>query len=91
MTDAPGNGSPGGAAVYGRPPGRAFWTLLATETRLALRTPIGVIYGLAFPLVLFIIFASIPSFRKPNSDLGGLTYLSIMCPSSWSSLWPCWP
>jgi ABC-2 type transport system permease protein len=54
--------------------------MLATEARLALRTPIGVIWGLAFPIVLLIIFSSIPAFKKPNADLGGLTYLSVYVP-----------
>ena len=54
--------------------------MLVTEARLAWRTPIGLIYGLGFPVVLFIIFGSIPAFKKPNAALGGLTYLSVYVP-----------
>ena len=61
-------------------PGRAFWKLLLTEAKLSWRQPLGLIYGLGFPVLLLVIFASIPAFRKPSPALGGLTYLSIYVP-----------
>jgi len=61
-------------------PGRAFWKLLFTEAKLAWRQPIGLIFGLGLPVLLLVIFASIPAFKKPNADLGGSTYLSIYLP-----------
>lgn len=63
-----------------RPPRSAFGKLLFTEAKLAWRQPIGLIYGLGFPVLLLVIFASIPSFRKPQATLGGLTYLSVYIP-----------
>lgn len=61
-------------------PSRAFWKLLLTEAKLSWRQPTGLISGLGFPVVLLVIFASIPAFRKPSPALGGLTYLSIYIP-----------
>ena len=63
-----------------RPPWGAFWKLLLAETKLAWRTPIGLIYGLGFPVLLLVIFGSIPAFRKPIATLGGLTLLSVYIP-----------
>jgi ABC-2 type transport system permease protein len=38
------------------------------------------VYGLGFPILLLVIFANIPAFRKANASLGGLSYLSIYVP-----------
>ena len=61
-------------------PRAAFWKLLLTEAKLTWRTPVVLIYGLGFPILLLVIFASIPSFLKPAAALGGLTYLSVYIP-----------
>lgn len=63
-----------------RPAGRAFGRLAVTELKLFLREKTGVFWGVVFPLVLLIIFGSIPSFRKPASELGGISYLTAYVP-----------
>jgi ABC-2 type transport system ATP-binding protein len=47
-------------------PRRAFAKLTQAEARLAWRRPIGLALGLALPLLLLALFASIPSFRRPE-------------------------
>ena len=68
------------APSAGAPPRQAFRKLLIAEARLAWRVPVGLIYGLAVPVLLLVIFAAIPAFRKPSAALGGLTYLTIYIP-----------
>ena len=62
------------------PPRAAFRQLLRTETLLALRQPVGLLLGLGLPVLLLVIFGSIPSFRKAQPSLGGLTYFEIYLP-----------
>lgn len=69
--------APGGAA---RPPLSAFGRLVLTEAKLAWRTPIGLILGLGLPVLLLVVFGSIPKFREPAAELGGLTILSLYMP-----------
>jgi ABC-2 type transport system permease protein len=47
---------------------------------IILRERIGPIWGVGFPLVLLIIFGSIPSFSRAQSSLGGLTELDLYVP-----------
>ena len=47
-----------------RPPRAAFGKLLACEARLAWREPIGLVFGLAIPVVLLVVFGAIPSAHK---------------------------
>lgn len=61
-------------------PGRAFRKLVLKEAKLAWRQPIGLIYGLGLPVLLLVIFGSIPAFKKLTPALGGLTLLSIYIP-----------
>ncbi|HEY7432779.1 MAG TPA: ABC transporter permease [Streptosporangiaceae bacterium] len=63
-----------------KPAASAFRKLTASEFRLFLREKAAVFWGLAFPLVLLIIFGSIPAFKKPDKDLGGLTLLQAYVP-----------
>lgn len=63
-----------------RPPPAAFRQLVLTEAKLAWRTPIGLVVGIGLPVILLIIFASIPSFRRPQTELEGLTLLNIYVP-----------
>lgn len=62
------------------PAGPAFRRLAVTELKLFLREKAGVFWGVVFPLVLLIIFGSIPSFHKPAKELGGITYLTAYVP-----------
>ena len=60
--------------------GSALRRLTITESRLYVRERIGPIWGLGFPLLLLIIFGSIPSFNRPNADFGGRTELDVYVP-----------
>ena len=61
-------------------PRTAFRTLVRSEVRLAWRQPIGLAFGVGLPLVLLIVFASIPGFRNAQPSLGGLTYFGVYLP-----------
>jgi ABC-2 type transport system permease protein len=61
-------------------PRRAFAKLTQAEARLAWRRPIGLVLGLALPVLLLALFGSIPSFRHPAKGLGGLTALQLYLP-----------
>lgn len=62
------------------PPRTAFRELMRTEWLLVLRQRNGLIVGIGLPVVLMLIFGIIPDFRKPETVLGGLTYLDIYLP-----------
>jgi len=70
----------GSLTVPSRAPASAFRRLAVTEFRLFLREKAAVFWGIAFPVVLLIIFGSIPAFHKPAKALGGLTYLQAYVP-----------
>jgi len=53
---------------------RALRRLTLTEAKLFMRERVGLIWGVGFPIVLLIIFGSIPGFRKPiSASVPGLT------------------
>jgi ABC-2 type transport system permease protein len=58
----------------------ALVRLTATEAKLFVRERVGLVWGVGFPLLLLIIFGSIPSFKEPSEDLGGLTTLDAYVP-----------
>lgn len=62
----------GGAA-----PGRA---MLRIETRLFLREPVGVVWGLALPVIAFVVLGLIPGLSRPEPYLGGRTFLQVYQP-----------
>jgi ABC-2 type transport system permease protein len=65
----------------GRVPAAALRKLTATEFTLFVRERIGPIWGIGFPLVLLIIFGSIPGFRTPVSkSLPQVTVLDAYVP-----------
>lgn len=59
---------------------RAFGRLVRTEFWLNLREPTGLVVGLGLPVLLVIVFGSIPTFRDPVSALGGLSPLDVYGP-----------
>ena len=61
-------------------PRSAFVKLLQSEAKIAWRVPIGLIFGVAFPILLLIIFGYIPAFSQAAKALGGLTRLSVYFP-----------
>ncbi|MFF0437044.1 ABC transporter permease [Streptomyces sp. NPDC004327] len=60
--------------------GRPVLTLLRTELRLFAREPAFLFWVLAAPTVLLVILGSIPSFREPSADLGGLRTVDVYVP-----------
>ncbi len=63
-----------------RTPRSAFGKLVQSETKIAWRVPIGLVFGVAAPVLLLVIFGSIPALKKPDASLGGLTYFTSSFP-----------
>ena len=63
-----------------RPSWSAFRKLVTVETRLYLRTPVALILSVGLPVLLLIVFGSIPKFNEPTAELEGLTVLSLYAP-----------
>jgi ABC-2 type transport system permease protein len=61
-------------------PRAAFGRLVGCEVRLAWRQPAGLIVGLGLPLVLLVIYGSVPALTKPEKALGGLSYFTAQIP-----------
>jgi ABC-2 type transport system permease protein len=61
-------------------PRAAFGKLLLNETRLAFRPPLALIAGLGLPILLLVIFGSIPATTKVTKALGGMSYFSSTFP-----------
>lgn len=59
---------------------RGFARLVRTEFALNLREPTGLVVGLGIPVLLIIVFGSIPTFQDPQQALGGLTPLDAYGP-----------
>lgn len=54
--------------------------LVAMEAKLFLRDPTALFFGLLFPPLLLAVLGSIPGFREPSKDLGGLRVIDIYVP-----------
>jgi ABC-2 type transport system permease protein len=54
-----------------------FVKLTRTELKLHLREPVGAFFALLFPTILIVILGSIPVFREPSPDLGGLRTIDL--------------
>jgi ABC-2 type transport system permease protein len=61
-------------------PRAAFGKIVRTEARLAWRLPAVLIFGLAVPLLLVIVFGELPSFQQHQASLGGLTTFDVYVP-----------
>ncbi|MBO2455477.1 ABC transporter permease [Actinomadura barringtoniae] len=61
--------------------GHGFRTLLRTQARLTMRDVPVVAAGIGLPILLLIIFGSIPSFTEKHADLGGRTTLDAFVPT----------
>ncbi|MBE1533381.1 ABC transporter permease [Actinomadura algeriensis] len=57
-----------------------FARLTATETKLFFREPMAVFFTLGFPPLLLVVFGSLPSFREPQDELGGLRTIDLYAP-----------
>ncbi|MBI1376872.1 MAG: ABC transporter permease [Frankiales bacterium] len=58
----------------------AFAGLVRSELRLNVREPAGLVVGFGLPVVLLLVFGSIPKFLEPTPELGGLTPLDLYGP-----------
>jgi ABC-2 type transport system permease protein len=67
--------------LVSRPPRAAFGKLLACDARLTWREPIGLVLGLAIPVVLLVVFGTISMAQhKAEPQLGGLTVIAVYIP-----------
>jgi ABC-2 type transport system permease protein len=61
-------------------PPAAFGRLVLNEVRLAWREPRGLAIGLGMPILLLVIFATLPSYHTASGKLGGLTRFAAEFP-----------
>jgi ABC-2 type transport system permease protein len=66
--------------VRGSAPRSAFSKLLESETKMAWRLPIGLVLGVAVPILLVVIFGNVPGMNRSEGKLGGLTYFDVYFP-----------
>jgi ABC-2 type transport system ATP-binding protein len=62
-------------------PRSAFTKLVASETHLAWRQPVGLLLGLGLPILLLLIFGLLPAFHNRRASLGGLSYFDVYVPT----------
>jgi hypothetical protein len=60
---------------------RAFGPLLATEMKIGLRRPVGAFVAVAIPLILLVIFGSIPATTRPEAALRGISFFTLYVPT----------
>jgi len=60
---------------------RAYRMLVLTELRLAWRTPSYLVVALGVPVLLVVIFGSIPSLTKPSKEFDGVSFFTIYTPT----------
>jgi ABC-2 type transport system permease protein len=58
----------------------AFGQILLNEVRLAWRRPLGLIGGVALPVVLLVLFGELPTFKQTFPSLGGETLFDVYVP-----------
>ena len=63
-----------------RTPRSAFGKLLQSEIKVAWRVPLGLVLGVAVPVLVLVILGTVPGPDKPVKSFGGLTYFSIFFP-----------
>jgi ABC-2 type transport system permease protein len=61
-------------------PRAAYGKLLLNEFRLTRRTPGGLVVGIGVPLVLLVIFGSLPATTKAQQALGDVSFFSLFMP-----------
>ncbi len=60
---------------------RVYGLLVLTELRLAWRNPVGLIFCLGLPMLLLVIFGSIPSLTQPKREFGGVSFFTVYVPT----------
>jgi len=66
--------------VRARPPGRAFRELVKVETKLAWRTPLGLVLGIAVPVFFLALLGSLNGLKKPAPAPSTLTLFAEYVP-----------
>lgn len=66
--------------AVGRRAGHPTRAVLRNETRLILRDPVGLLWGLVVPLIAFVVISRISALRHPEAGLGGASYLATYQP-----------
>jgi ABC-2 type transport system permease protein len=61
-------------------PSKPFWELVKVQGKFVLREPYSIIFGVALPIFLLIIFGSVPTFREPISSDTTMTVFDIYIP-----------
>jgi ABC-2 type transport system permease protein len=61
--------------------GAAFGLLIWTELKLAWRNPVGLIFGLGLPVLLLVIFGSIPATTRATKEFGGVSFFNVYVPT----------
>jgi ABC-2 type transport system permease protein len=61
-------------------PSKSFWELVKVQGKLGLREPYSIIFGVAMPIFLLIIFGSVPTFREPISSDTTMTVFDLYIP-----------
>jgi ABC-2 type transport system permease protein len=60
---------------------RAFGLLVASEIKIALRRPVGLVVAVGIPFALLVIFGSIPATTRPTKALGGMSFFNLYVPT----------
>jgi ABC-2 type transport system permease protein len=60
---------------------RAFGLLVASEIKIAIRRPIGLVVAIGIPLALLVVFGSIPATTRPDKALGGISFFNLYVPT----------
>ena len=68
------------ASVAGRPSSKALKALVASESKLAWREPVGLVLGVAFPVMLLVIFGVSSGFQKRIVATNPTTYRTVYVP-----------
>ena len=64
----------------GKGPRSAFGKLMESEAKMAWRIPIGLLGGVAIPILIVVIFGSLPGLNHAEAKFGGLTYFDVYFP-----------
>jgi ABC-2 type transport system permease protein len=60
---------------------RAFGLLVASEIKIAIRRPVGLIVAVGIPLALLVVFGSLPATTTPNAKFGGISFFNLYVPT----------
>jgi ABC-2 type transport system permease protein len=60
---------------------RAFGLLVASEIKIAIRRPVGLVVAVGIPFALLVIFGSIPATTRPDAKLGGISFFNLYVPT----------